>query len=75
MCKHYATVLKKDNRHFVNEPKYDNCVLCLSEREGPMTQAQIAKYLNLSKMRICQIEHQAIAKFRKKIKKILQPPF
>ncbi len=68
MCKHYL-VLEENHRHFVEAEEYDNCVLCLSETKGPMTQAEIASYMGLSKMRICQIEHQAVAKLKKKLKK------
>ena len=74
MCKHYTVPLEEKNRHFINSEENNNCVLCLSEKEGPMTQAQIAKYLGLSKMRVCQIEHQALAKLDKKMRKILQLP-
>lgn len=74
MCRHYALTLEESDRHYINEPKYNNCVLCLSEQEGPMTQAEIARYLGLSKMRVCQIEHQAVAKLKKKMNKILQLP-
>lgn len=69
MCKHYLQ-LQEDHRHFVDAKDYGNCVLCLSEAKGPMTQAEIAGYIGLSKMRVCQIEHKAVAKLKKKFKKL-----
>ena len=75
MCKHYTVPLEKKDRHFINSEENNNCVLCLAEKEGPMTQAKIAEYLGLSKMRVCQIEHQALAKLDKKMRKILHLPF
>ena len=72
MCKHYAANLKKEDRHYIESEKHNNCVLCLAEDEGPMTQSKIAEYLGVSKMRVCQLEHQALAKLDKKMKKILQ---
>jgi transcriptional regulator len=67
MCKHYLT-LSEDHRHYVPSEEHGNCVLCLAEDKGPMTQAEIASYMGLSKMRICQIEHQAVAKLKKRLK-------
>ena len=71
MCKHYIEELKEEDRHFINASDYNNCVLCLAEDKNGMTQAEIAQYLGLSKMRICQIEYQALSKLNKKAKKIL----
>ena len=75
MCKHYYVDLSKEDRHFVDSPENDNCLLCLvNANPDGMTQAEIAGYLGLSKMRICQIEHQALNKIDKKIRKVLQVP-
>ncbi len=71
MCKHYIEKLTEEDRHFINASDYNNCVLCLAEVKDGMTQAEIAGYLGLSKMRVCQIEHQALAKLSKKARKIL----
>lgn len=71
MCKHYNNKLIKEDRHFIDASDHNNCVLCLAEMNDGMTQAEIAKYLGLSKMRVCQIEHQALAKLSKRAKKIL----
>ena len=74
MCEHYVRELKKENRHYIDAFDYNNCVLCLAnEHPDGMTQAEIANFLGLSKMRICQIEHQALNKLDKKMKKVLQP--
>lgn len=67
MCKHYF-LLKEGHRHYIDSKEHGNCVLCLAEDKGPMTQAEIAGYMGLSKMRICQIEHQAIGKLKKRLK-------
>lgn len=67
MCKHYLVRLTSENRHFINSAKDNNCVLCLADRLGPLTQAEVAAYLGVSKMRICQIEKKALKKVRKKI--------
>lgn len=69
MCKHYL-MLEEGHRHFINAKEHNNCVLCLAEASGPMTQAEIAKYLGISKMRVCQIEHQAIEKLKKRMKNL-----
>jgi arginine repressor len=55
-CKHFAIILVEEDRHYVNSSEHNNCVLCLVEDKGPMTQEEIAKYFGLSKMRICQIK-------------------
>ena len=75
MCRHYATKLLEEDRHYVIAPEHNNCVLCVANATPDgMTQAEIAKYMGLSKMRICQIEHQAVAKLTRKMRKILHLP-
>jgi len=69
-CCHYREPLNEDHRHYINELKYNNCVLCVSEWCGPLTQDVISKYLGLSKMRICQIERIALKKMKKRIVKL-----
>jgi transcriptional regulator len=70
MCGHYTIKLQESDRHYIDSPEDNNCVLCLSERKGPMTQSEIASYLGLCKMRICQIERRAMHKLSKRIKPI-----
>lgn len=68
-CKHFGFILKEEDRHFVNEKKYNNCTMCLIADRGPMTQEEVGEILNLSKMRISQIEKKALEKFNKRMKK------
>jgi DNA-binding XRE family transcriptional regulator len=65
-CKHYGRVLQDGDRHFVESEKHDNCVLCLVNEEGSMTQEQVGQYLQISKMRVSQIERQALKKIKRK---------
>jgi DNA-directed RNA polymerase specialized sigma subunit len=58
--------LREEDRHFINSEEHDNCVLCLVEAKGEMTQEQVGNYLGLTKMRISQIERQALEKFKKR---------
>jgi len=67
-CNHYEKILTKEDRHFIVAEKYDNCVLCLIEAFGPMTQEQVGEYLNITKMRVSQIEKRALRKLEKRIK-------
>lgn len=69
ICQHYWRILGKEDRHYIKSEEHSNCVLCLVNVEGPMTQEQIAEHFQLSKMRVCQLEKQALKKFNKKIKK------
>jgi predicted ArsR family transcriptional regulator len=69
MCEHYLNGLKKGQRHYVNAPEYDNCILCLVNAKGPMTLQEIAKYLNISKMRVCQLQKIAEKKMFEKMQK------
>jgi len=64
-CNHYSKFLTKEDRYYVNSECHNNCVLCLIQEKGPMTQKQVGEYLGLSKMRISQIERKAIKKLKK----------
>lgn len=66
-CEHFDHVLDEEERHYIGSPEHNNCVLCLVNDKGPMTQEDVAKYFNLSKMRICQIEKRALEKLSKRI--------
>ncbi len=46
--------------------KYNNCALLASE-DGPMTLQNIGDLFKLTRMRICQIEKNAISKIREMI--------
>lgn len=64
-CKHFIQILEESCRYYIDSPQDNNCVLCLIKRLGPMTQEQIGEYMNLTRMRILQIEKQAIKKLQK----------
>lgn len=66
-CKHFGYELKEEERYYINSKEHNNCVLCLVEDRGPMTQEEVAQYFGLSKMRICQIEKRAIEKLNRRI--------
>lgn len=60
-------VLTEEDRYYIDAKDHNNCVLCLVEAKGSMTQEEVGKYFGLSKMRISQIEKQAIKKLQKKV--------
>lgn len=68
ICRHYGKVLEKGHRHYVVAPEYNNCVLCLVDKVGPMTQKQVGEYLDITKMRVSQVEERALKKFTKRTK-------
>lgn len=70
-CKHFGCVLSKKDRYFIEDEEYNNCVICLVDARGPITQEEIGNYLGLSKMRISQIERRAQEKFNKRMRKYL----
>ena len=65
-CSHYACTLTQTDRHFISSQDHNNCVLCLVNDKGNMTQEEIGTYLGLTKMRISQIEKQALQKLEKR---------
>jgi len=70
-CKHYNHKLKKNERHYINSAKNNNCVLCLAENEGPMTQNEIGKCFGISKVRVNQIEKKALKKINRILYKMI----
>jgi len=61
--------LTKEDRYYIeNAEEYNNCALCAIASKGSMTQEEVGKHLGLTKMRISQIERQAIQKLKKKAK-------
>lgn len=67
-CKHFIeTVSEEQEKYYVNSSIDNNCINCLIQRVGPMTQSQVASYLGDSIVRISQIEIKALRKIRKKI--------
>lgn len=74
-CEHYPFGLSEKHRHFVDTHdamQYNNCLLCIAGQKGPMTQEEVGKYLNLTKMRISQIERQAMQRMKNKMEKICE---
>jgi DNA-directed RNA polymerase sigma subunit (sigma70/sigma32) len=71
-CKHYKHILRKEDRHFVDSAQHNNCVICLVDDKGKMTQEEVGNYLGLTKMRISQIERQALEKFKRRAARFLQ---
>ena len=57
---------KKDCKYWIGHPKDLNCTL-LAAKKSSKTLDEIASIFNLTKMRICQIEHNAISKMKKTI--------
>ena len=57
-------------RHWIEHQKSQNCIL-ISAKEGPKTLQQIGDIFGITRMRICQIEKNAISKLVKK-RKILK---
>jgi len=59
-------VLDKTHRFYIDSEEDNKCAICRVNRKGKMTQDEVGKLLGLTKMRISQIEKQAIAKLRKR---------
>lgn len=57
---------KKDCKYWIKHCKDLNCTL-LAAKKSPKTLDEIAGIFDLTKMRICQIEHAAISKMKKTI--------
>jgi hypothetical protein len=63
-CKHFSIKCEnKTCRAWFASDKYKNCSILASE-EGPMTLQVIGDLFKLTRMRICQIEKNAINKIR-----------
>ncbi len=66
LCNH-STPLTEDDRNYVISPENNNCVTCLIEAVGrPLSQAEVAEALGISKMRVSQIEKVALKKFTRR---------
>ena len=66
-CCHFNNILTESHRYFIDSPEDDNCVLCLINRKGPMTQEEVGEYMGLSKMRISQLQKSAQKRFLLKL--------
>ena len=58
---------KKSCRYWVNSNCDLNCAI-IASTTSPKTFEEIASMYNLTKMRICQIQHNAVAKIKNKLK-------
>jgi DNA-directed RNA polymerase specialized sigma subunit len=67
-CKHYTFKLTENDRHYIISEQHNNCVLCLVEDKGPLSQEEIGMYMGVTKMRVWQIQKIAMKKLIKKIK-------
>lgn len=67
MCRHYTEVLSQEHRHHIESTDHDNCVLCLIDAKGPMTQEEIGSYFGVTKEWIAQIERLALKKIKRRM--------
>lgn len=44
-CKHFKERLEEDDRYFIDSEEDLDCVLCLIDRKGSMTQQEVARLL------------------------------
>ena len=69
-CKSSSTACQEETcRHWIAFESEMNCSLISIEENGPMTLMQIGERLDLSFVRIAQIEKAAISKMKKRIAK------
>ena len=59
---------REECRCWIDYPEDDNCINVAIEKHGAMTLAEVAKRLNISLVRVSQIEKQALKKLSKRIK-------
>lgn len=62
MCKN------QNCRHWHDLDNFNNCILNKVNENEPYTLQDIGDIFNITRMRICQIEKQAISKLKNKIK-------
>ena len=67
---------KTSCRQWFDNSETQNCVI-LAARKGPEKQERIGKYFDLTRMRVCQIEKNILAKIRgiKQLKEKLEEIF
>jgi DNA-directed RNA polymerase sigma subunit (sigma70/sigma32) len=56
----------KECRHWLNYEDDLNCTLICANKNGPLTLREVAKRLNISYVRVQQIEENAIKKIKQK---------
>ncbi len=57
---------KKSCRYWINSKNDKNCTV-ISAKKGPKTLQDIGKIYKITRMRICQIEKNIIAKIKKRV--------
>ena len=62
---------KKDCRYWIKCGKDKNCALISVENDEKLTLEDVGKLFDVTRMRICQIEKQAIKKLKEKVKDML----
>jgi|TARA_Y100000310_G_C20028425_1_gene510649 hypothetical protein len=62
---HNVPCKKSDCRHWIESKNCHNCIL-ISAKNGPKTLQEIGDMYGITRMRICQIEKNAIGKLLKK---------
>lgn len=67
-CIHFKKILTEEDRYFVSCSESNNCMFCLIDERGPMTQEEVGDILGLCKMRVCQLEKKALKNFQRKMK-------
>jgi predicted XRE-type DNA-binding protein len=66
-CSHTQKTLTEEDRLYIKSADDNNCVSCLIEKLGrPLSQAEVAQLLDISKMRVSQIERVALKKFTRR---------
>ena len=61
---------KKNCRYWLQKKESQNCtVICA--KKGPMTLQDIGEIYSITRMRVCQIEKNIIAKIKKRVQNVL----
>jgi len=66
-CKYKVNCNNTECRYLINSTQDNNCALIASSK-STKTLEEVANIYNLTKMRICQIEHTAIQKIKSSLK-------
>jgi DNA-directed RNA polymerase sigma subunit (sigma70/sigma32) len=70
--KNNKTCKKIECRYWLSHKKNQNCAIIAADKTGGMTLEEIGNIFSVTRMRICQIEKNAIRKVKEKIKKMRQ---
>ena len=60
---------KKKCRYWINHSESNNCCIILSQKEDSMILEKIGKIFGVTRMRICQIEKNALNKIKSIVNK------